>query len=158
MSLSQQTWIAIAAACTDIAALAVFRSTSPSSSSCSRGQLVLLGGGKDDLVDFAVSLQGRIDGLHGAVDEVAAALAPVGRRVDGSIPNTSRVRYDALQGAGGHQSASIALSARAARESSSPRSRGATMPESMRRSSTAGNRTWRSRPRRQEAVEKAMAG
>ena len=31
-------------------------------------QLVLLGGGKADLVDFAVSLQGRIDDLHRAVD------------------------------------------------------------------------------------------
>jgi hypothetical protein len=73
------------------------------------GQLVLLGGGKADLVDFAVSLQARIDDLHRAVDEVAAALARVDRRVDGSITNTSLVRYDAYEGAGGHQSASIAL-------------------------------------------------
>src|SRR5881409_2944131 len=72
-------------------------------------QKVLLGGGKGDLVDFAVSLQGRIDDLHGAVDEVAAGLARVDRRVDGSITNTSLVRYDAYEGAGGHQSASIAL-------------------------------------------------
>src|SRR5881409_1849948 len=74
-----------------------------------RSQLVLLGGGKQDLVDFAVSLQGRIDDLHGAVDEVAAGLARVDRRVDGSITNTSLVRYDAYEGAGGHQSATIAL-------------------------------------------------
>ena len=45
----------------------------------------------------------------GEVDEVAAALARVDRRVDGSITNTSLVRYDAYEGAGGHQSASIAL-------------------------------------------------
>ena len=31
-------------------------------------QRVLLGGGRSDLVDFAVSLQARIDDLHRAVD------------------------------------------------------------------------------------------
>ncbi|MDX6426021.1 MAG: hypothetical protein QOD52_1426, partial [Gaiellaceae bacterium] len=46
-------------------------------------QRLLLGGGRRDLVDFAVSLQGRIDDLHGAVDEVVAGLARVDRRVDG---------------------------------------------------------------------------
>jgi hypothetical protein len=72
-------------------------------------QQVLLGGGKDDLVDFAVSLQARIDDLHRAVDEVAAGLARVGRRVDESLAKTSIVRYDAYEGTGGHQSASVAL-------------------------------------------------
>jgi len=72
-------------------------------------QTVLLGGGKGDLVDFAVSLQGRIDDLHRAVDEVAAALTRVDRRVDESVSKTSIVRYDAYQDTGGHQSASIAL-------------------------------------------------
>jgi hypothetical protein len=72
-------------------------------------QRVVLGGSKADLVDFAVSLQGRIDDLHRAVDEVAAGLARVDRRVDGSLTNTSVVRYDAYEGTGGHQSASIAF-------------------------------------------------
>ena len=72
-------------------------------------QLVLLGGGKADLVDFAVSLQGRIDDLHRAVDEIAAGLARVDRRVDGTVSKTSIVRYDAYEGTGGHQSASVAL-------------------------------------------------
>ena len=72
-------------------------------------QSVLLGGGKSDLVDFAVSLQGRMDDLHGAVADVAAALSRVDRRVDGSVTNTSLIRYDAYEGAGGHQSATIAL-------------------------------------------------
>lgn len=72
-------------------------------------QSVLLGGGKSDLVDFAVSLQGRIDDLHGAVDELAAALSRVDRRVDGAVSNTAVVRYDAIEGAGGHQSASMAF-------------------------------------------------
>jgi hypothetical protein len=72
-------------------------------------QMTLLGGGKDDLVDFAVSLQGRIDDLHRAVDEVAGGLARVDRRVDGAVTNTSVIRYDAYEGAGGHQSASLAF-------------------------------------------------
>jgi hypothetical protein len=70
---------------------------------------LLLGGGKADLVDFAVSLQGRIDDLHRAVDEIAAGLARVDRRVDGAVSKTSIVRYDAYEGTGGHQSASVAL-------------------------------------------------
>jgi hypothetical protein len=72
-------------------------------------QRVLLGGGKQDLVDFAVSLQSRIDDLLRAVDEVAAGLSRVDRRVDNSIQKTSIVRYDAIAGSGGHQSASVAM-------------------------------------------------
>jgi Protein of unknown function (DUF4446) len=72
-------------------------------------QKTLIGGGRKDLVDFAVSLQARIDDLHRAVDEVAAGLARVDRRIDGSMSNTSIVRYDAYEDTGGHQSASLAL-------------------------------------------------
>ena len=72
-------------------------------------QRVLLGGGRSDLVDFAVSLQGRIDDLHRAVDEIAAGLSRVDRRVDGSLTNTAVVRYDAYEGTGGKQSASFAF-------------------------------------------------
>ena len=72
-------------------------------------QRVLIGGGRKDLVEFAVSLQGRIDDLHRAVDEVAASLARVNRRIDGTISNASIVRYDAYEDTGGHQSASVAL-------------------------------------------------
>jgi hypothetical protein len=72
-------------------------------------QRTLLGGGRRDLVDFAVSLQGRVDDLHRAVDEVAAGLARVDRRVDTTVANTAIVRYDAYEDTGGHQSASLAL-------------------------------------------------
>jgi hypothetical protein len=72
-------------------------------------QRTLLGGGRRDLIDFAVSLQGRIDDLHRAVDEVAAGLARVDRRVDATVTNTAIVRYDAYEDTGGHQSASLAL-------------------------------------------------
>ena len=109
MSASTAGWIAIAAAAVAgvAAATAVWawfmlrrvRST----------QRILLGGGKQDLVDFAVSLQGRIDDLHRAVDEIAAALSRVDRRIDNSLAKTAIVRYDALSDAGGHQSASVAM-------------------------------------------------
>ena len=72
-------------------------------------QKVLIGGGRKDLVDFAVSLQARIDDLHRAVDEVAGGLARVDRRIDGTVANTAIVRYDAYEDTGGHQSASVAL-------------------------------------------------
>jgi hypothetical protein len=72
-------------------------------------QRSLLGTGRRDLVDFAVSLQARVDDLHRAVDEVAAGRARVDRRVDGTVTNTSIVRYDAYEDTGGHQSASVAM-------------------------------------------------
>ena len=74
-----------------------------------RAQKVMIGRGTDDLVDFAVSLQARIDDLHRAVDEVAAGLSRIDKRVDGCLSHTSIVRYDAYEDAGGHQSASLAF-------------------------------------------------
>jgi hypothetical protein len=72
-------------------------------------QAAILGTGRGDLLDFAVALQARVDDLHRAVDEVAAGLSRVDRRVDGSVTNTAVVRYDAYEGTGGQQSASLAL-------------------------------------------------
>jgi HAMP domain-containing protein len=72
-------------------------------------QSVVLGQSSGDLLEFAVSLQGRVDDLHRAVDEVAAGLSRVDRRVDGAVTNTAVVRYDAYEGTGGQQSASVAL-------------------------------------------------
>lgn len=74
-----------------------------------KAQVVLLGSGRDDLVDFAVSLQTRIDDVHRAVDEVGLALSRVDKRIDGCLSHTSIVRYDAYEDAGGHQSASLAF-------------------------------------------------
>ena len=74
-----------------------------------KAQTVLLGSGRDDLVDFAVSLQARIDDLHRAVDEVGVGLSRLDRRIDGCLSHTSIVRYDAYEDAGGHQSASLAF-------------------------------------------------
>ena len=74
-----------------------------------RAQTVVLGSGSQDLLEFAVALQARIDDVHRAVDEVAAGLSRVDRRVDGAVTNTAVVRYDAYEGTGGQQSASVAL-------------------------------------------------
>ncbi len=43
------------------------------------------------------------------MDEIAAGMSRVDRRVDESLAKTSIVRYDAYEGTGGHQSASVAL-------------------------------------------------
>ena len=111
MSVSGSTaaWIAIAAGIVALAALVLATLASLRLRRVREAQRVMLGGGMDDLVDFAVSLQGRIDDLHRAVDEVAAGLARVDRRVDGCVANTSIVRYDAYKDTGGHQSASLAF-------------------------------------------------
>src|SRR2546425_7098599 len=102
-------WVAIGAAAAALGALLLALVHSVALRRVRQAQLVLLAGGKSDLVDFAVSLQGRIDDLHRAVDEVAAGLVRVDRRVDESVRNTSIVRYDAYADAGGNQSASLAV-------------------------------------------------
>ena len=106
---STAAWIAIGAAAGAGIALAMVSYLWLRLRKVRAAQMVLLGGGTEDLVDFAVSLQARIDDLHRAVDEVAAGLARVDRRVDGCVSKTSIVRYDAYEGAGGHQSASLAF-------------------------------------------------
>jgi hypothetical protein len=109
VSLSTAEWIAIGACGTAGVSLVVAALAWWKLRAVRTAQSVVLGGAKDDLVDFAVSLQGRIDDLHRAVDAVAAGLSRVDRRVDTAVSKTSLVRYDAYEGAGGHQSASIAL-------------------------------------------------
>ena len=108
-SASVAGWIAIGAAAAAALALLLALGYYVTLRRVRRDQLVLLGGGKADLVDFAVSLQGRIDDLHKAVDEVATALSRVDRRVDDTVSKTAIVRYDAYENSGGHQSASVAM-------------------------------------------------
>jgi Protein of unknown function (DUF4446) len=109
VSSATAAWIAVAAVSVAVVSLALALLSWLQLRRLRAAQLVLLGGGKSDLVDFAVSLQGRIDDLHGAVDEIAAGLARVDKRVDECLAKTSIVRYDALQDAGGHQSATVAF-------------------------------------------------
>ena len=102
-------WVALAAAGAAVLALAFAWLAWRALRRVRAAQQVLLGGGKADLVDFAVSLQGKIDDLHRAVDEIAAGLARVDRRIDECVSRTAIVRYDAYEGTGGQQSASLAL-------------------------------------------------
>ena len=158
MGLSAAEWIAIGAAAAAVVSLGLCLYLLRQLKRVRAAQLVLLGGGKDDLVDFAVSLQARMDDLHGAVDEVAAALSRVDRRVDGSVTNTSLVRYDAYEGAGGHQSASIALldSNRSGMVVSAIQGR--DYARIYVKELDRGQPNVALSPEEQEAVEKAMAG
>jgi hypothetical protein len=109
VSASVAAWIAIAAAALAFVALVAAVHGGLRVMRLREAQRVLLGGGRADLVDFAVSLQARIDDLHRAVDEIAGGLARVDRRVDGTVSNAAIVRYDAYEDSGGGQSASVAL-------------------------------------------------
>ena len=103
-------WLAVGALAVAAVGVVVAARAWSQLSGLRRAQEVLLGGdAKADVVEFAVSLQGRVEDLHSAVDEVAAALARVDRRVDGSLSRLAVIRYDAYQDTGGHQSASMAL-------------------------------------------------
>jgi hypothetical protein len=102
-------WIAIGAAAVAVLALLLLVSARLALRRVRAAQQVLLGGSQNDLVDFAVSLQARIDELHKAVDGVAGGLAAVNGRVDGTVSKTAIVRYDAYENSGGHQSASVAM-------------------------------------------------
>jgi len=107
--ISAAAWIAIGAAALSVVTFALAIAFYVQLRNVRRAQKVMIGNGTDDLVDFAVSLQARIDDLHRAVDEVAAGLSRIDKRVDGCLSHTSIVRYDAYEDAGGHQSASLAF-------------------------------------------------
>ena len=107
--ISAAAWIAIGAAALSVVALILAIAFFVQLRRVRQAQKVMIGRGTDDLVDFAVSLQARIDDLHRAVDEVAGGLSRIDKRVDGCLSHTSIVRYDAYEDAGGHQSASLAF-------------------------------------------------
>jgi len=109
VSASVAGWIAIGAAAAAAVSLLLALGYYLALRRVRRAQRVLLGEGREDLVDFAVSLQSRIDDLHGAVNDVATGLERVDRRIDDTVSKTAIVRYDAYENSGGHQSASVAL-------------------------------------------------
>ncbi len=102
-------WIAIAAAALALLGIALALALHLRLRRVRAAQLALLGSGGRDLVDFAVSLQGRIDGLNRALDDVAGTHSRLERRVDSTVSRLAVVRYDAYENTGGHQSASVAL-------------------------------------------------
>jgi hypothetical protein len=91
------------------------------------------------------------------VDEVAAALARVDRRVDGSVTNTSVIRYDAYEGAGGHQSASLAFLDAARSGVVVSAIQGRDYARIYVKELDHGNAPVALSPEEQEAVERAMA-
>jgi hypothetical protein len=109
LSASAAGWIAIAAAVVALIGLSIALLLHLRLRRVRAAQLTVQGSGGGDLVDFAVSLQGRVDGLHRSVDDFAAALARLERRVDSTVSRLAVVRYDAYEKSGGHQSASVAL-------------------------------------------------
>ena len=102
-------WIAVGAAAVAAVALLLLLANWLTLRRVRRAQKTLLAGGTGDLVDFAVSLQARIDELHRAVDEVGGRVGRVDARIDGTVSKTAIVRYDAYENSGGHQSASVAM-------------------------------------------------
>jgi hypothetical protein len=109
MSSSVAGWIAIGAAAIAVVAIALVVALYLKLRRVRAAQTALLGRGSGDLVDFAVSLQGRIDGLHRALDDASASIGRLERRVDSTVSRLAVVRYDAYENTGGHQSASVAL-------------------------------------------------
>ena len=110
-------WIAVGALAVALVALVVALAYWRALRRTRRAQTVLLGSGREDLVNFAVSLQTRIDDLHRAVDEIAAGLVRVDTRVDGALSRSAIVRFDAYEDVGGQQSASSRSSMRHGRAS-----------------------------------------
>jgi hypothetical protein len=102
-------WIAIAAGAVAVVALVIAVILHMRLRRVRAAQLTLQGSGGGDLIDFAVSLQGRVDGLHRALDDLTANLGRLERRIDSTVSRVSVVRYDAYENTGGHQSASVAL-------------------------------------------------
>jgi len=155
---STAAWIAIGAAAGAGIALAMVSYLWLRLRKVRAAQMVLLGGGTEDLVDFAVSLQARIDDLHRAVDEVAAGVARVDRRVDGCVSKTSIVRYDAYEGAGGHQSASLVFLDAARSGVVFTAIQGRDYARIYVKELDHGRAPVALSPEEQEAVERAMAG
>lgn len=102
-------WIAIGAAAVAVTALVLLVSSRLALRRLLHRQEVLLSGGGQDIVDFAVGLQARVDELNAAVAALGTRVDGVNGRLDGAVSKTAIVRYDAYENSGGHQSASVAM-------------------------------------------------
>ena len=157
-SASVAAWIAIGATAAAAVALLLALSYYVALRRVRKAQLVLLSGGNSDIVDFAVSLQSRIDELHKAVDEVASSLARLDRRVDDTVSKTAIVRYDAYENSGGHQSASVAMLNSARTGVVLSAIQGRDYARIYVKELDRGRPSVALSPEEQEAVERAMAG
>src|SRR5260370_17451467 len=107
LSASVAGWIAIAAATAAGVALLLALGYWVALRRVRSAQRVVIGDGTSDLIDFAVSLQSRIDELHKAVDEVGAGVTRVDRRIDDTVSKTAIVRYDPYENTARPQSAPL---------------------------------------------------
>ena len=151
-------WIAVGAAAVAVAALLLLLVNWLTLRRLRAGQRVLIGGGTGDLVDFAVSLQARIDELHRAVDTVTGGLGRLDARIDGSVSKTALVRYDAYENSGGHQSASVAMHDSSRTGVVLSAIQGRDYARIYVKELDRGRASVALSPEEQEAVERAMAG
>ena len=74
-----------------------------------RDQRLVVGTDTHDLVEYAVGLLARVEEVEQRATEVEGQVTAIGARVDGCYQRRSLLRYDALEGSGGKQSATIAV-------------------------------------------------
>jgi hypothetical protein len=74
-----------------------------------KAQRLLLGTDQRDLVEYAVGLLARVEHAERRADEVDGRVAAALLRLESCVQRRALVRYDALEGAGGKQSVSVAL-------------------------------------------------
>jgi Protein of unknown function (DUF4446) len=74
-----------------------------------RDQRLIVSGDTHDLVEYAVGLLARVERVEQRADAVEGSVAAATARVDGCYQRRALLRYDALEGSGGKQSATIAV-------------------------------------------------
>jgi uncharacterized protein DUF4446 len=74
-----------------------------------RAQRLVVGTDTHDLVEYAVGLLARVEAVERRADDVDHRVDATTARVDGCYQRRSLLRYDALEGSGGKQSATIAV-------------------------------------------------
>jgi hypothetical protein len=74
-----------------------------------QGQKLLLGANQRDLVEYAVGLLARVENVEARADRVERRIEGAEGRLDGVLQRWALLRYDALDGAGGRQSVSMAM-------------------------------------------------
>ncbi len=74
-----------------------------------RNMRMVVGTDTHDLVEYAVGLLARVEQVEGRAGQVEQQVAATTARVDGCLQRRALLRYDALEGSGGKQSATIAV-------------------------------------------------
>ena len=74
-----------------------------------RDQRLIVSGDTHDLVEYAVGLLARVEQVEQRAGAVEGSVARATARIDGCYQRRALMRYDALEGAGGKQSATIAV-------------------------------------------------